>query len=93
MTNQRGIVDALMKQHAKRARESEYDRSVSIAAISAARGIVLALPDDLRDSEYSSALLYELHGLMAGYDDPDGEFTSGKGAIGSLVSDIQVALK
>jgi len=93
MSDQKQIIHALIERHAQKARESEYDRSVAIAAISASREIAMAVPSDLHGKCYAAKVLSELQTLRANYHDPDGEYTSGKGVIGALLSDLQVALK
>ncbi len=93
MTHQQEIVRALINKHAQKASESEYDRSVAISAISASRDIIQAVPTDLNGEEYAACLLSELEKLLAGYHDPDGEYTSGKGVIGALLNDLQCALR
>ena len=91
MTHQQEIVRALLDKHAQKASESEYDRSVAISAISASRDIIQAVPTDLNGEKYAACLLSELEKLLAGYHDPDGEYTSGKGVIGALLNDLQCA--
>jgi len=93
MTNRQKIVCALIDKHAQKARESEYDRSVAITAIGASRKVILAVPSDLVGEAYSACLLSRLHSLKERYHDPDGQYTSGKGVIGALLDDLQVALK
>ena len=92
MASHRDIVSSLIDKHAQKARESEYDRSVAIAAISTAREVVAAVPAGGDDEEYAASLLSRLHDLMAHYHDPDGVYTSGKGVLGALANDISVAL-
>ena len=93
MIHQQEIVRALLNKHVQKASESEYDRSVAISAISASRDIIQAVPTDLDGEEYAARLLSELEKLLAGYHDPDGEYTSGKGVIGALLNDLQCALR
>ena len=93
MTNQQKIVCELINKHAQKARESEYDRTVAISAISASREVIRAVPSDLNREEYAASLLAEIQKLLAGYHDPDGEYTSGKGVIGALLDDLQFALR
>ena len=91
MANHKQVVSALLEKHAQKARESEYDRSVAITAISTAREVIAAIPDDGTDKEFAAALLSRLQDLAAHYHDPDGVYTSGKGVLGALVDDIHVA--
>lgn len=92
MTDQDSIISQLIEKHAQKASMSQYDRAVSITAISAARQVVLAIPSNLPSEEYQARVLAELGQLMERYHDLDGEYTSGKGVIGSLVDDLHYAL-
>jgi len=92
MTDQQTIVSQLIAEHAQKASLSQYDRAVAITAISAARQVVLAIPSNLPAEEYQARVLAELGQLMERYHDPDGEYTSGKGVIGSLVNDLHYTL-
>ena len=93
MMRQRDLVLVLLEKHARKARESEYDRAVCISAISAARDVVTAVPNDGNDRDYAASVLSRLCDLMEHYHDPDGVYTSGKGVLGALVSDIHLALR
>ncbi len=92
MANHREVVSGLLEKHAQKARESEYDRSVAITAISTAREVIAAVSDDGTDKEYAASLLSRLQDLAAHYHDPDGVYTSGKGVLGALVDDLYTAL-
>jgi len=83
----------LINKHAQKARESEYDRTVAISAISASREVIRVVPSDLNREEYAASLLAEIQMLLAGSHDPDGDFTSGKGVIEALLEDPQFALR
>ncbi len=80
---------SLVDKHAKKASKCEYDREVAIKAISAARKAVLTIPDDLPPNLIRSHALAALAELMANYHDPDGQYTSGKGVIGSLYDEVR----
>jgi len=92
MTDQETIISQLIEKHAHKASMSQYDRAVSITAISAARQVVLAIPSNLPAEVYQARVLAELGQLMERYHDPDGQYTSGKGVIGSLVNDLHYTL-
>ena len=79
---------AIIDMHARKAQASQYDRSVAIAAIAAARDAVQTVAADLAPTDYSSEVWQKLNTLMQTYHDPDGEYTSGKGVIGDLAFDI-----
>ncbi|MGI9521955.1 MAG: hypothetical protein ACR2PG_09940, partial [Hyphomicrobiaceae bacterium] len=91
MANYRGVVSALLEKHAQKARESDYDRSVAIAAISTARKVIAALPDDGTDKECAALSLSRLQDRAAHYHDPDGVYTSGKGVRGDWGGDVRGA--
>lgn len=83
----------VVRQHAERAQMSEYDRSVAITAISRARNTIEDLAKSgIQPNKCKQAILDALEKLRANYHDPDGEFTNGKGVIGSLRDDIATAL-
>ena len=92
MTDQKTIISQLIEKHPHKANMSQYDRAVAITAISATRQVVLAVPSNLPAEEYQAHVLVELRQLMERYHDPDGEYTSGKGLIGSLVNDLHYTL-
>ena len=93
MPNPTEIISKLIDKHAQKARESDYDRTVSIAAISASREVILAIPTHLSADAYTAQLLVDLRALHEHYNDPDGEYTNGKGVIGALLDDLGVALR
>ncbi len=79
---------SLVDKHARKAMESEYDRSVAIAAIAAARAVVLALSDELSAISTKSQAKTALGELIVNYTDTDGLYTSGKSVIRSLYDDV-----
>ena len=93
MTGHREIIFAIIDEHAEKARNSEYDRSVAITAISTAREVIAAVPLTENDEDYAASVLSDLHGLMNRYRDPDGVYASGKGVLGALIDDIRLALR
>ena len=92
MTPPRSIVKDLLDVHAGKAAQSEYDRTVSITAISAARKTIADVSASLPDGLYAALVLEKLRDLASGYHDPDGEYTSGKGVLGDLLGDLEAAL-
>ena len=86
-------VMAIITDHATKAHASEYDRSVAISAIASARRTVEDLPLEPSGSEnHGQTILDALNDLRAGYNDPDGKYTNGKGVLGSLIDDVYLML-
>ncbi len=81
----------LLEEHAIKAQQSEYDRSVCILAISRARKLIQSIP--VSSKEYHSEIIKQLSTFQQNYQDPDGKFTSGKGVIGALLGDLIAVLK
>ena len=84
--------NSIIASHANAAQSSQYDRRVAVTAISSARSVidsVFARPDV---KDYKSEILEALIALQSDYHDPDGEFTNGKGVLGSLIGDLASAL-
>ncbi len=83
---------SIIEKHAKAAQCSQYDRKVAVTAISNARIVidkVIAKPDV---ENYKAEIVAALIVLQSEYHDPDGEFTNGKGVLGSLIDDFASAL-
>lgn len=91
MNAAQSALSSLVDKHALKAGESEYDRGVAVAAIAAARKTILAVPIGTDVSAYHAGVRAALERLHARYHDPDGQYTSGKGVIGSLIDDLPVA--
>lgn len=87
----KNILD-LVDIHAQKARTSQYDRDVCILAISAARDVVLSISSELSAHSFKASVLKQLSELLESYYDPDGEYTSGKSVIGSLLDDIRSSM-
>ena len=82
-------VMATIADHATKAQASEYDRSVAISAIASARRTVENLQLEPSGSEnHGQRILDALNDLRAGYNDPVGKYTNGKGVLGSLIDDV-----
>lgn len=81
-------VQHLIEKHHKQAVESPYDYKVSILAIGAARDVIDGVDVSLSDQAYAQQVIEQLTQLRERYYDSEGEYTSGKGEIGSLLSDI-----
>ena len=77
-------IDELVAIHHQQALKSPYDYKVSIMAIGAARDVIESIDaDELSESAYTEIIIHELNELRKRYYDSDGEYTSGKGEIGS----------
>ncbi len=83
----------MLDAHAQKAAASEYDRSVCISAIAAARRAVREYLESTGPQVDADVLLQRLHELHANYHDPDGEYTSGKGVIGDFIADLGAVLR
>lgn len=81
-------VEELVAKHQQYAVESPYDFKVSIRAIGAARSVIEDIDKNLSDEEYLALAVTKLTDLRERYYDSEGEYTSGKGEIGSLLNDI-----
>ena len=84
---------AAVAQHAVAAQESQYDRTVCITAVGAARSTVEAIAPDCASQDFGSRVLCALNSLHQTYNDTDGEYTNGRGVIGSLIADIEAAVR
>lgn len=86
-------IQDVLNTHAQKAAASEYDRAVCISAIAATRNAICEFLESAGPQIDADMLMQKLQALHAGYHDPDGQYTSGKGVIGDLIADIGVILK
>ena len=89
----RDRIVAIMADRQAAAAASPYDWKVCVGAVSAARGefenvIVAGTAHD-----YGAAVISRLERLRDAYYDPDGEYTSGRSDIGTVIENIRKALK
>ena len=75
------------------AKQSEYDWKVCVRAVGVARDVFDSVPVEGNANEYGQAVLVALEPVYESYNDPDGEFTSGKSSIGDVYFDISNLLK
>ncbi len=90
MVSMQNQIEAIIDVHAQKARDSQYDRSVAISAIAAARAAVKEMLAGLPDEHLRDQVLARLLELKSAYHDPDGVYTNGKGVIGALIDDMIV---
>ena len=88
LKNLRDRIDTILDRRAKNAAKSEYDRSVFINAVSAARQTILSVPECDRPEQYLIDIKNALNTLFETYNDTSGEFTNGRAAIGDIRMDI-----
>ena len=89
----RGRIADVVVEHALSAQKSQYDISVCISAVSAARAVIDNISPDLPPQRYAEKVRAELATLQAGYNDTDGQYTNGRGVIGSLSGDVSRVLR
>lgn len=80
----------IVDDHSHKAAESEYDRGVAIRAIAAAREEIDHIASEISDRKCKDKIVEALELLKLGYNDTDGQYTNGKGVIGSLIDDIRI---
>ena len=84
---------AAIEKHAVAAQVSEYDRTVSITAVAAARSVVGSIIPDNPVQIYAEQISSALKSLLQTYNDSDGEYTNGRGVIGSLLGDVEAVIQ
>jgi hypothetical protein len=85
-------IDEVFAKRGMAAAQSEYDRSVCVRAIATARGIFEDLPVEGNTADFGQAVISALSPIYENYNDPDGEYTSGKGTIGDVIHDIRALI-
>ena len=83
----------IVTEHALSAQKSQYDVSVCISAVAAGRQVIEGISRNLSPSEYADRVRADLASLQAGYNDTDGQYTNGRGVIGSLSGDVSSTLR
>jgi len=86
------VIEEIFVERALGANNSEYDRAVCIRAVEAARNAYKSVPIRGSSIEYCRAVVAVLMSLRTGYNDADGQYTSGKGSIGDVLHDISSLL-
>ena len=81
-------IEKIISTRAIEASEMPYDRRVWIAAVSEARRVLGGVTVDGTSRAYYSAVVSVLSEASDTYNDPDGEYTNGRGAIGNILYDV-----
>ncbi|MEP9387202.1 hypothetical protein [Mesorhizobium sp. KR9-304] len=71
------------------AAKSDYDWKVCVRAVAAAAALIQGVPVAGTPREYCGAVLSGLQKLFDDYYDVDGEYTSGRSDIGTIISRIE----
>ncbi|NNJ72284.1 MAG: hypothetical protein HKP09_03780 [Enterobacterales bacterium] len=86
--NLKHLVLALLNNHRQKAANSAYDKSVAIQAIATAGKLIDTFQWTESAHNDHTNLLQSLEALRENYYDSDGEYSSGKADIGSLIGDL-----
>jgi len=89
----RDRIVAIMADRQAAAAASPYDWKVCVGAVSAARGEFEKVGVSGTAQDYGAAVISRLERLRDAYYDPDGEYTSGRSDIGTVIENIRKALK
>ena len=81
-------IKKIIERRSIEASQSAYDHKVCILAVSAAADTIRRVPVAGTAIEYGQAVAALLSDLSNTYNDPDGEYTSGKGSIGDVHFDV-----
>lgn len=81
-------INKIVGKRAIKASQSQYDMKVCVGAVAAAGDTVRCVPIEGTAIEYGQAVAAVLSELGDTYNDPDGEYTSGKGPIGDVHYDV-----
>jgi hypothetical protein len=89
----RAEIVEIMADRQAAASASPYDWKVCVGAVSAARGEFEKVAVAGTAHDYAAAVIAHLERLRDAYCDPDGEYTSGRSDIGTVIEKIRKALK
>ena len=87
------VITRIFAKRSIKAAESQYDRKVCVRAVGTARDVFMRVSVEGTATEYGQSVLRALEPLCDNYNDPDGEYTSGKGSIGDVFYDIMGVIK
>ena len=82
----------IVMMHRKNASQSAYDHKVAIMAVGSAASLIEQFNWSGNIQADLERLLPSLESFRNNYYDSDGEYTSGKGEIGSLLADLKYLL-
>lgn len=86
-------INSIVSKHAIDAQTSQYDRTVCITAVAAARSVIEGVIPDNPSQNYGEQVLCALKLLLQNYNDPDGKYTNGRGVLGSLLGDVEALMR
>ncbi|UVK56313.1 hypothetical protein DBIPINDM_002908 [Mesorhizobium sp. AR02] len=89
----RDRIVAIMADRQAAASASPYDWKVCVGAVSAAQAEFEKVVVAGTAHDYAAAVISRLERLRDAYYDPDGEYTSGRSDIGTVIEQIRKALK
>lgn len=72
---------------------SPYDWKVCVGAVGAAQTEFEKVSVTGTAQDYGAAVISRLERLLDGYFDPEGEYTSGRSDIGTVIEEIRKALR
>jgi len=78
----------IMEEQAVKAARSEYDISVCISAVSAARRTFEGIEVKGSAPEYVAQVYDAISDLQNGYNDSDGQYTNGRASIGDVLGRV-----
>jgi len=84
VNNLKNTVLNIINNHIRKAEQSEYDRSVSILAVSFVRDWLSSSQCNTKES-----IVAGIESLKDNYNDKEGQYTNGKGVIGAIIDDIR----
>ena len=88
----RDAIAAIMTDRQSAAVASAYDWKVCVRAVSATKAEFLKVEVAGSARSYGHAVISRLERLLEGYYDPEGEFTSGRSDIGTVIEMIRKAM-
>ena len=81
-------IDKILSARAIEAARIPYDTKVWIAAVEEARRVIARVAETDPVETYHQAVVDALSHASDTYNDPDGEYTNGRGGIGNVLYDI-----
>lgn len=89
----RDRIAAIIADRQAAAAASPYDWKVCVGAVSAAQAEFEKVSVAGSASDYGAAVISRLERLLEGYYDPEGEYTSGRSDIGTVIEMIRKTLR